>query len=84
MPLKVVSVFGHASVAITGDLYGHVSIADVGRRHATVQQRRPDVPHDGSGPHVKTWTSFGRGMSVKSIKPWRERVSPTSTLSYQV
>jgi integrase len=32
LPLKVVSeIFGHASVAITGDVYGHVS---------------PDVSHE--------------------------------------
>src|SRR6478735_3116330 len=38
---------------------------------------------NGNGPHVKTWMSFGSGMSVKSMKPWRERVSPSSTVSYQ-
>ncbi len=30
VPLKVVAVFGHASVAITGDTYGHVSRAFLG------------------------------------------------------
>jgi hypothetical protein len=35
VPLKVVSeVFGHASVAITGDIYGHVS-PDVSREALT-------------------------------------------------
>ncbi|MFL6047505.1 MAG: tyrosine-type recombinase/integrase [Propionibacteriaceae bacterium] len=39
VPLKVVSqVFSHASVAITGDIYGHVS-PDVSREALTTQRR---------------------------------------------
>jgi len=32
VPLKVVSAFGHAGVAITGGTYGQVSTAFLGRR----------------------------------------------------
>jgi hypothetical protein len=39
---------------------------------------------NGKGPQVKTWTSFGSGMSDKSMKPCRERESSSSRVSYQV
>jgi integrase len=43
VPLKVVSeVFGHASGAITGDIYGHVS-PEVSREALTRLKRRPLV-----------------------------------------
>jgi len=43
VPLKVVSeVFGHASIAITGDVYGHVS-PDVSREANDPAERRARV-----------------------------------------
>jgi integrase len=43
VPLKVISeVFGHATVAITGDIYVHIS-PEVSREALTRRQRRPLV-----------------------------------------
>jgi integrase len=69
VPLKVVSeVFGHASVAITGDIYGHVS-PDVSREALT---RLSDALSEKGGR--KRWSEDATDHETKSI---RQRNSPS-------
>jgi hypothetical protein len=58
-------------------------VADPRRGHTARQQGCAHVSHERQRPHMKTSTSSGSDTSDRSMRPFRERWSSESTVSYQ-